>query len=175
MRKLITAVAILLVIVLLAGCSKVASQAEFMEFAEECRAQKYYKICNELVADANRSYFYNHDKDIIIFESYTMLEKCRLDNDSFENVKSEINEKLNISEITTGYVIDGVAYDIYYVDDEDRFYGEYQEFGFIAFNEEKDFIDFYWFYDQDYDPVIDNGETFDEFFKDNFAWLEKVV
>ena len=71
-------------------------------------------------------------------------------------------------------MINGVAYDIYYVEDEDRFYGEYQEFGFIAFNEEKGFIDFYWFYDQDYDPVIDDKESFDQFFKDNFDWLEKL-
>ena len=173
MRKLITGVAILLAVVLLAGCSKVASQAEFMEFAEECRAQKYYQSCNELVADASTSYYYNHDNDII-FETYTMLEKCQLDDEAFESVREQIKEKFNVSEITSGYMINGVAYDIYYVEDEDRFYGEYQEFGFIAFNEEKGFIDFYWFYDQDYDPVIDDKESFDQFFKDNFDWLEKL-
>ena len=173
MRKLITGVAILLAVVLLAGCSKVASQAEFMEFAEECRAQKYYQSCNELVADASTSYYYNHDNDII-FETYTMLEKCQLDDEAYESVRKQIKEKFNVSEITSGYMINGVAYDIYYVEDEDRFYGEYQEFGFIAFNEEKGFIDFYWFYDQDYDPVIDDNESFDQFFKDNFDWLEKL-
>ena len=87
MRKLITGVAILLAVVLLAGCSKVASQAEFMEFAEECRAQKYYQSCNELVADASTSYYYNHDNDII-FETYTMLEKCQLDDESYESLFS---------------------------------------------------------------------------------------
>lgn len=171
MRKIIIGVIIFLSVLMLVGCNKEISRTDFMEFAEKCRAKEYYQTCNELVAEASTSYFYNHDNGII-FEAYTMLEKCQLNNESFETVKSEINEKLNISEITTGYMIDGVAYDIYYVENEDRFYGEYQEFGFIAFNEEKGFIDFYWFYDQDYDPVIDAEESFDAFFKENFSWLE---
>lgn len=173
MRKLIIGIAIFLSLVLLTSCDKEISQTEFMKFADECRAQEYYQSCNELVADASTSYYYNHD-NIIIFETYTMLEKCHFDNESFESVKTEINENFNVSEITSDYMINGVAYDIYYVEDEDRFYGEYQEFGFIAFNEEKGFIDFYWFYDQDYDPVIDDEDSFDEFFKDNFEWIEKL-
>ena len=178
MAKYFKCFVILLVICSLVGCSKEISKSDFIEFSKKCRAQEYYQSCGKFISDAigevSISFYYNHDNDIL-FQTYTMLERCKCDFDAFVIIKNNIENGFNMYEIVSDYNINNITYDIYYVEIENRFYSEFKEFGFIAFNEENYYIDFYWFYDQDSDMSIYDAKSFDGFFKTYFNWIGKTV
>lgn len=171
MKKRFKCIMILLLLFSLVGCSKETSQTDFMEFSAKCRAQEYYQICDKLAGDGKTYFYYNHNNDFF-FETYTMLEKCECDSDTFKLIKNGVETEFNTNKIVSGYIINDIAYDIFFVENKNRLYGEFQEFGFIAFNEEYHYINFYWFYNQDYDMSIYDTASFDEFFKAHFSWLE---
>ena len=153
MKKNTIFILILLLLFGFAGCSKETSKDEFMGFGAECRAEEYYQICNTLTNNASSRFYSNYDNDIL-FETYTMIEKCECDTNTFNSIKNGIAIEFNTEKIVSDYFIDDIAYDILFVENENRLYGEFQEFGFIAINEEKQYIDFYWFYNQDYDILL---------------------
>lgn len=51
-------------------------------------------------------------------------------------------------------------------------YISFEEFGFVAFDEKNNSVDFYWFYDQDNDLRIYDTASFDKFYNSYFSWLE---
>ena len=143
-----------------------------MKFSEKSRAQEYYQKCNKLFSDAEISYYYNYEW-LVIFETYTMLQRCKCDTDTFESVKNKIETEFDIYETISGYTINNVDYDVYIIDDEtDEFRHWFEEFGFVAFDEKNNSVDFYWFYDQDNDLRIYDAASFDKFYNSYFSWLE---
>lgn len=173
MRKRFKTIVILLLLFCLTGCDKKITQADFMAFSEKCRAEDYYQICNELTNDAVTYFYYNHDKGIL-FETYTMLKRCECDVDIFDTAKSEFLTKFNADNIASDYYINNIEYDIFLVENTNGLYSDFQEFGFVAINDEKHYIDFYWFYNPDYDIRIYDKESFDAFFKENYSWIVNV-
>lgn len=171
MKKWIKCAIIVLLLLSLAGCRKETTQIEFMEFSEKCRAQEYYQTFSEFLGDVSTSFYYNHENGIL-FETYTMVEKCKCDTETFNFIKNKIETGFNIYEIVLDYTINDIDYDVFIVENENRLHGEFQEFGFVAFNEKNHYIDIYWFYNQDYDMSIYDATSFDEFYKSSFSWLK---
>lgn len=100
-----------------------------------------------------------------------MLERCECDSNTFKDIKNYIDTEFNTNKIVSGYYINGNQYDILLVENQNALYGDFKEFGFIAINADNYYIDFYWFYDQDYDMCVDDVTSFDEFYKENFSWI----
>lgn len=172
MRKYFKCIPVLLLLLSFVGCGKEITQKDFTDFSEKCRAQEYYQSCNEIVSGVDTAFYYNLNSDVL-FETYTMLEKCRCDADAFENIKNKTEAEFEMHKIASDYAINDVSYDVFIVENENRQYGEFQEFGFIAFSEENHYIDFYWFYNQDYDMSIYDEASFEEFFEENFSWVKR--
>ena len=87
MKKTFKCIVILLLLFSLVGCSKEISQTDFLEFSAKCRAQEYYQTCDKITSDVKSRFYYNHDNGIL-FETYTMLEKCECDIDTFKFIKN---------------------------------------------------------------------------------------
>ncbi len=170
MHKSFKCIVILLLLFCLTGCNKEITQVDFMAFSEKCRAENYYQTCNEITDGATTYFYYNHNKGIL-FETYTMLKKCKCDFDVFNTAKSELSTKFNAEVIVWDYCINNIEYDIFWVENTNRLYSDFQEFGFVAINDEKYYIDFYWFYNPDYDNRVYDEESFDAFFKENYSWV----
>lgn len=151
------------------GCTKETTKDDFMNFSAKCRAEEYYQICDRITNGAGCRFYCNYDKGVL-FETYTMVEKCECDDSTFNSIKNSIATEFNTEKIVSNYFIDDIAYNVFLVKNENRLYDEFQEFGFILLSNEKKYIDFYWFYDQDYDMRIYDTLSFDEFFKTNFSW-----
>lgn len=172
MKIVIKSVIIALLVLSLCGCSNDVSESKFNSFAERCEATEYYKSCNELTENAQKEYFYDFNIEILIFYTYTMVEKCEFDNTDFSKFKENLKSEFNLELISDSYPINGFEYEIYLVkyDDLDSHFCSYHKFGFIAVDEENLRADFYWFYNQDYDPCITDEASFDDVFNVYFDW-----
>ena len=170
MRKFSKCIVILFLFLSLVGCQKEKTQNDFMKFAEECRAKEYYQTVDKFTGDAQASYYYNRNIDFI-FKTETMLKKCKFDEQTFKQVVSDIKTDCNFNQLFNDYLFNEAICDIYITKNEITFYRDFKEFGFIAINENNNTIDFYWFYDQDYDMIIDDEESFEEFYLDVFSWV----
>ena len=172
MKILIKSVIITLLIFSLCGCSNDVSESRFNSFAERCEATEYYKSCNEITENAQKQYFYDFNVEILIFYTYTMVEKCEFDSTDFSQFKEDLNSEFNPELISDSYSINGFDYEIYLVkyDDWDSPFCEFHKFGFIAVDEVNLRADFYWFYNQDYDLCITDEASFDDVFNMYFEW-----
>ncbi len=162
---------LILIIFGLSSCSQKITTEQFMQFAENIGANDYYKICNEIIGEAESSLFFNRDNDLI-FKTETMVKKCFLETAEFEKIEKTLFNEFCLTEITKDYLIDGNKFDVYYVINETSITTDYKNFGFIAISEYDKCIYFYWFSNPDYDNLITNAEAFDEFYKSEFDWLD---
>lgn len=99
----------------LTGCTNDVSESRFNEFAEKCEATEFYESCNELTENAQKQYFYDFKSEILIFYTYTMVEKCQFDAVDFAQLRTNINSRFNTELISDNYSINGCAYEIYLV------------------------------------------------------------
>ena len=171
MKKFSGLMLIVLLFTSMFGCTnRKISHNEFMDFADRCRAFEYYQTCSKFTLDVEQTYHYNHNNGFL-FETYTMLGSCLCNSEEFASIKEDVQNKFVLEAVATNFPINNIKYDIYLVENKNRLYGEFQEFGFVAFNAEKNIIDFYWFFDQDNDLKIYDEESFSEFFNTYFSWL----
>ncbi len=170
MKKLLSVILIISFTFTFAGCQKEVTKSDFMSFSKECLAENYYDICDNFLDENNCKYFYNED-EYFVFIAYTMALVYSCDSNEFEQVKSDIAENFDTYTLVEETQIDDNSYEILYVKDDNRQYGGFKEFGFIAMNKNQNEIRFYWFYDQDYDVTLISKERFDEFYKMYFDWL----
>lgn len=172
MKIIIKSVIIALLVFSLCGCNNDVSESKFNNFAVKCEATEYYKSCNELIKNAQKQYFYDFEIEMLIFYTYTMVEKCEFDSMDIPQLKEDLNSEFNPELISDSYSINGFDYEIYLVkyDDWDSPFGAFHKFGFIAVDEENSRADFYWFYNQDYDPYITDEASFDDVFNMYFDW-----
>ncbi|MGN0526377.1 MAG: hypothetical protein ACI4IF_03000 [Acutalibacteraceae bacterium] len=173
MKKYFKCIVIPLLFLVLVGCNKEITQTDFVEFSKKCGAQEYYQKCDEITRDATTCFHYNNDSSVL-FETYTMLERCECNSNTFKDIKNDIDTEFNTNKIVSDYYINGNQYDILLVENQNALYGDFKEFGFIAINADNYYIDFYWFYDQDYDMCVDDVTSFNEFYKENFSWTQQI-
>lgn len=155
---------------LFSSCQKEVEKDVFISFSKECLAESYYDICGNFLDENKCKYFYNED-EYFVFIAYTMALVYSCESGEFKQVKSQIAESFDTYTLVEETQIDDNSYEILYVKDDNRQYGGFKEFGFIAMNKNQNEIRFYWFYDQDYDLTLINKERFDEFYKMYYDWL----
>ena len=168
-------------------CTKGTTEVDFYEFAKEYCATEFYEMCEELVyvvqgTDENgdfwniesgiTEYHYNLDKSLLWIDA-TMVKICYYSKDGYKAIKQTMLDTWELRKLAEEYAINGIDSTVYYVGDTEHEYGEYKDFGFVALCDEKDCIYFFWFYDQDYDGLVNSEATFDEFYKLEFDWFEE--
>ena len=187
MKKVYFSVASLLIVCLLSSCAKKTTAVDFYEFAKEFCATEFYEMCEELVyvtqgTDENgdfwniesgiTEYHYNLDKSLLWVDA-TMVKICHYSKDGYKAIKQTILDTWELRKLSEEYAINGINSTVYYVGDIEHEYGEYKDFGFVTLSDEKDCIYFFWFYNQDYDGLINSEAAFDEFYKLKFDWFEE--
>ena len=177
---------VILAVISLAGCVKETTEVDFYEFANEYLATEYYEMCDDLVyvtegVDENgefwniesgiAEYHYNLDNSLI-WTTATMAKICYYSEDAYEGIKRTMLDSWGLHKIADEYTINRTKSEVYYVNNIEHKYGGSKDFGFVALSDEKDCIYFFWFYDQDYDVLINSEAKFNEFYKTEFRWFE---
>lgn len=93
MKKLVSIFLVVATIFTFTGCQKEATKTDFIKFANNCLAEKYYDICYSFLDDNKSKYYYNEAD--LIFPTYTMALIYSCDSDEFKEIKSNITENFD--------------------------------------------------------------------------------
>lgn len=154
----------------LSGCGIKRNVDEFNDFAMDCYATDYYNWCNDLNVDCEKKYHYNLDSSLI-FVTYTMVLKCNYTPEDFETICNKLDKETKIRTVVNECKFKDKVFDVYYVENDNRTYSEFQEFGFILVNKDLQQIDYCWFFDPDNDIGVFSEQSFCNFYELYYDWL----